>query len=101
MEKGYNPLDNIDDALSGDFNFWTVSEKGDIGRPDRSDVQISAEELLTDNWLFQMIDKERKAGSRSAEAEFYFVFMEALRRAGYKKITLDVEDIHAPISGEK
>lgn len=97
----YNPLDNIDEALKNDFDFWTVSDKGDIGRPDRTEVQIPAEELLSQNWLSHMIGKERYVGSKSAEAEFYFVFMEALRRAGYKKITLDVEDLHADISGEK
>jgi hypothetical protein len=101
MEKVYNPLDNINDALSADFNFWTISEKGDIGRPDRSDVLISAEELLDTNWLTQEIGKERVSNSKAAEAEFYFVFMEALRRAGYKKITLDVENLHNFIIGVK
>ncbi len=101
MEKGYNPTDNIEETLNENFKFWTVSEKGDIGRPDRSEVQISAEELLSENWLHYTIGKERKTGSKCAESEFYFVFMEALRRAGYKKITLDVEDPRIPISGEK
>lgn len=101
MEQGYNPLENIDETLSDDFKFWTVSEKGDIGRPDRREVIISAEELLDTNWLSHEISKERILNSKAAEAEFYFVFMKALRNAGYKRITLDVEDIHAHIIGEK
>ena len=101
MDKGYNPMDNIDEALSDDLKFWTVSEKGDIGRPDRRLVEIPAEELLYDNWLTHEIGKERKRNSKAAEAEFYFAFMKALRCAGYRKITLDVENLHAPITGEK
>lgn len=101
MEKCYNPLDNIDEALKNDFEFWTVSEKGDISRPDRAEVQIPAEDLLSQNWLSHMIGKERNKDSKSAEAEFYFAYMEALRRAGYKRITLDLENPHAAISGEK
>lgn len=97
----YRPLDNIAEVLNNDFKFWTVSERGDIGRPDRTEVQIPAEDLLSQNWLSHMIAKERNIGSKSAEAEFYFVFMEALRRAGYKKVTLDVKNLHATISGEK
>lgn len=97
----YNPLDNIDEALKNDFEFWTVSEKGDISRPDRAEVQIPAEDLLSQNWLSHMIGKERDKDSKSAEAEFYFAYMEALRRAGYKRITLDVENLYATIRGEK
>lgn len=97
----YNPLDNIEKALDNDFKFWSITDDGDICRPDRSEIQIQAGELLDVNWLSQIIGKERVQNSKNAESEFYFVFMEALRRAGYKKITLDVENIHAPIIGEK
>lgn len=101
MEKGYNPMDNIEETLNENFKFWTVSEKGDISRSYRPEEGIPAENLLDTNWLSHMMGKERVKDSKSAESEFYFVFMEALRRAGYKKITLDVENIHAPISGTK
>lgn len=97
----YNPLDNLDEALDNDFKFWSITDNGDICRPDRSEIQIQASELLDVNWLSHIIGKGRVPDSKNAESEFYFVFMEALHRAGYKRIMLDVENIHAPIIGEK
>ena len=97
----YNPLDNIDEALENGFEFWSVTENGDICRYDRSEIQITADRLLETNWLTQEIGKTRKPDSKTAESEFYFVYIEALRRAGYKKITLDLENIHSAMVGEK
>lgn len=95
-----HPFDDVDEDLINDFKYWTIGVNGDIGRPDREDVQISKEELLSQIWLTHVIKKERHHNTDSAESEFYSVFMEALKRAGYKKIILDVEDLYAPIIAE-
>ena len=95
------PFDNIEEDLTNDFHFWKIADNGDITRSDREEVEIPCEALLNTNWLSHEIKKERQSGTASAESEFYFVFMEALRRAGYKQITIDVENIYAPICASR
>lgn len=48
------------------------------------------------NWLNQVIRKNEK----TAESEFYFAFVEALRRAGFKRLIINLED-ETRISAEK
>lgn len=96
-----HPFDDIENDLAPNFEFWTISDKGDILYKGRDYISIPSEDLLSMNWLSQEIKKERSPNSKSAESEFYFVFIEALRRAGYKTITIDVTDEAAPIVGEK
>ena len=101
QENKTTPFSNLDDDLqNNEFQFWTVADNGDIGRPDRTDIQIPKEKLLSQNWLTHVIAKERHPNTDSAEKEFYFVLMEALRRAGYKRITINLENLYEPIIGE-
>ena len=92
-----SPFEDIEDTLSNDFQFWRVAENGDISRSDREYIEITSQHLLEQNWLTIEMEKERHRGTANAEREFYFAYIEALRRAGYKKIIIDVRDIYAPI----
>lgn len=96
-----HPFDDIDNDLTMDFEYWEISDNGDISLFGRDDIRISSKDLLSMNWLSHEIKKERRPNSRSAESEFYLVYIEALRRAGYRTITIDVRDENAPIVGKK
>ncbi len=88
-DLGFSPFDKemIDKVLSNELKYWTVDEQGDISRKDRN-YEISHQRLTDINWLDQILSKNEK----NAEQEFYFVFIEALRRAGYKTVTIDLEN---------
>ena len=56
--------------------------------------------MANGNQLVQQMSKSRNEEEKEANAEFYFAYIEALRNAGYKKMTIDVTNIHAPIVAE-
>lgn len=94
-DLGFNIFDKINKVFDEEFKFWNVDENGNIFRKDYN-YEIKAERLIAMNWLNQVMHKNEKI----AESEFYFVFTEALRRTGYKKLIIDLED-ETKISAEK
>ena len=83
-------------VITNNFEYWDIDELGNILRKE-DNYPIEHHRLLVHNWLDQII---KKNGS-NAEQEFYFVFLEALERAGYKKLIIDLKDPLHSISVEK
>lgn len=101
MNGYYSPMDDVKDALSEQsFKWWTVDESGNISYKGHSKAFISSENLTTENQLTHQMSRLRSEEEIGANAEFYFAYLEALRNAGYKKITIDVTNIHALILAE-
>lgn len=97
----YNPMENVEDALSEQsLKWWSVDEHGNISYKGHSKAFISSENLTNGNQLTHQMSRLRSEEEKEANAEFYFAYLEALRNAGYKKITIDVTNIHAPIFAE-
>lgn len=94
-DLGFNVYDKFKETFNEKFNFWDVDEVGNIVRKDQS-YEIGCERLTEMNWLNQVIRKNEK----TAESEFYFAFVEALRRAGFKRLIINLED-ETRISVEK
>ena len=94
-DLGFNVYDKFNEVFDNKYNFWDVDETGNIVRKDQS-YEIGSERLTEMNWLNHVMSKNEKI----AGCEFYFVFTEALRRAGYKKLIIDLED-ETKITAEK
>lgn len=94
-DLGYSIFDKINDVFNETFKFWNVDEEGNIFRKDYH-YEIPSEHLTIMNWLNQVMSKNEK----TAESEFYFAFVEALRRAGFKRLIINLED-ETRISAEK
>ncbi len=86
----------IEKALSSDFDFWNLDEEGNISKKGMR-YELPSDRLTEYNWLNHILPQNDK----STEKEFYFVYIEALKRAGYKKITIDLEDPNNPIIASK
>lgn len=97
MEKTseFKYFDNIEEALDTNFKYWEVDEIGNISRKDKN-YPIDAKRLTEMNWLNHILQKNLN----SAEQEFYFVFLEALKKAGYISLTINLLD-NLKISAEK
>lgn len=94
-DTGFSIFDKHNEVFNEKFSFWNVDDEGNIFRNDYN-YEIAADRLTEMNWLNHVMHKNEK----TAESEFYFVFTEALRRAGYKKLIIDLED-ETKISAEK
>ena len=92
-----HPFDSVDEDLENQFEHWTISNCGDIEHRERTDIVIPQSALLNQNWLTHILKKVSYGNCAPAEQEFYFVYLEALKRAGYRKITIDLEDPEAPV----
>lgn len=94
-------MDNVRDTLfEQSFKWWSVDEHGNISYKGHSKAFISSENLTNGNQLTHQMSRLRSEEEKEANAEFYFAYLEALRNAGYKKITIDVTNIHASIFAE-
>ena len=79
---------NIEDALNATYKFWKIDDNGNIRRLFQEDYIIEKDRFTEMNWLNHILGKyDENAGN-----EFYFVYMEALKKAGYKTLTIDLED---------
>ena len=88
---------NIEDALNATYKFWEIDDNGNIIRLHQESYIIEKDRLTELNWLNHILNKyDENAGN-----EFYFVFMEALKKAGYKTLTIDLEDSLNKITATK
>lgn len=80
-------MENLEDIFQNNFTFWDVDDKGNISKKDKK-YEISCDRLLELNWLEHIIKKNKQ----TAEQEFYYVFMAALKNAGYSQITINLDE---------
>lgn len=81
----FSIFDNMEAAFDNGFNHWEIDEIGNISRIHQN-YHINAERLTEMNWINHILQKN----DNTAEQEFYFVFLEALKRAGYISLTIDL-----------
>lgn len=87
---------NMDDAeiFNPQFGNWEVKDDGEILY---HGSEIAIKEIpvigLENAHLTQMLSKFRGVKSDDA-VEFYFAYLEALKNAGYKSLTIDLTHIH-------
>ncbi|MCR4857310.1 MAG: hypothetical protein K5890_03830 [Bacteroidales bacterium] len=95
---GYNIFDKeiMDKIFNNSFEYWNIDNTGNISKK-RMVYEIEQNRLTEMNWLNHILSKNEK----TEEQEFYFVFIEALRRAGYKKLIIDLEDSNNKITAIK
>ena len=79
------------------FEYWDVSDNGDISSIDPNGnfgpFFIPAQELTMTNWTTHFFRKCFCDDGEKIKEEFYFAYFRALRNAGIKNITLDVNTI--------
>ena len=82
-------MDNIEEALTNSWEeYWEIKDDGtmiNIQSP-RMTYRIEGERLTEENWLYHIFEK----GEDYYNKEFFFAYMEALRRRGITQITIDV-----------
>lgn len=83
----YIKMQNEEEIFQNNFTFWDVDNKGNISKKDKN-YEIPCDRLTELNWLEQVIKKNEL----TAEQEFYYVFMVALKNAGYSQITINLND---------
>ena len=87
---------NMDDAeiFNTQFGNWEVKDDGEILY---HGSEIAVKEIpaigLENTHLTQMLSKFR-GGKNDDAAEFYFAYLEALKKAGYQSLTIDLTRIH-------
>lgn len=89
--------DLINDFLKKEeYKYWTVSENGDMDEKIVPEEQpypcypIPANRLNELNWLTHVFNKVGPDWPDEKKIEFYFAYLEALRNAGFKSITIDL-----------
>lgn len=101
MSNSWKLFDNVEEDLKDNFTWWIVDERGNITYKGHTGVYISIESLTSGNMLSHIFSKVRNETEALANSEFYFAFLKALENAGYKRIIIDVTNIHNPIIFEK
>lgn len=88
--------ENLEDALCPNYGNWQLTDDGEIvyqGQEIGYEGRIIPVGELSNVHLTHMLGKFRGGQSDDA-AQYYFVYLEALRRAGFKKLTIDLDNIH-------
>lgn len=88
-------FDDMESVFEATFKNWEILEDCTIVSKNRR-YTIEGDRLLEQNWLNHILNKV----GEQYDKEFYFVYLEALRRKGYKKITIDIVDKRSLISAE-
>lgn len=85
---------DVEEIFNPQFGNWEVKDDGEILY---HGSEIAIKEIpaigLGNAHLTQMLSKFRGGKSDDA-AEFYFAYLQALRNAGYKSLTIDLTHIH-------
>lgn len=87
---------DLEEIFTKKFNHWDVDDMGNISRKIQS-YPISFDQLSDMNWLNHIFSKDIDPTEKN---EFYFVYLKALKNAGFQKITIDLEKPYK-ISAEK
>jgi len=94
FENSSPQLDDLEKELLQDFGNWELTEDGSIIYNGKAiGYKKISQEDLADIGLTHMLQKGWSGNEKDAK-DFYFVYLEALRRAGYKEFTIDLNDIH-------
>lgn len=96
-DSEFRITDDFDEVFNRNFKHWKIDDKGNISLNNQPHYEITYDRLIEQNWLNQVISKCQE----DATHEFYFVFIEALRRAKYKTITIDLKDPVNKITAER
>lgn len=96
-ELGWKLFDDLEKDLDDNLKWWDVDENGNIQYKGGTKSSISADNLTQCNYLTHVLKKVRPDAEKDANAEFYFAYLRALKNVGFKKITIDVCNLHAPI----
>ena len=85
---------DVEEIFNPQFCNWNVKDDGEI-LYHGSEIAIKGIPAigLENAHLTQMLSKFRGGKSDDA-AEFYFAYLEALKKAGYKSFTIDLTNIH-------
>lgn len=96
-EQGWKLFDDLEKDLEDNLKWWDVDENGNIQYKGSTKSSISADQLTQCNYLTHVLTRVRPDAEKDANAEFYFAYLRALKNVGFKKITIDVCNLHAPI----
>lgn len=88
LDDSYSPMDGFEEALIPQYEkYWEIKDDGtmvNIASPQK--YTIEGERLTEENWLYPIFEKSGDYFNK----EFFFAYMEALRRRGISQITIDV-----------
>lgn len=83
----------LEEVFTQDFGNWEVKDDGSIIYKGNSlGTKSFPKEKLKWSDLTQMLGKVYK--DYKDARDYYFAYLEALKRAGYKKMTIDLTNIH-------
>lgn len=86
----------IDEVLQPPYaDAWEVAKDGKITYKGHTGTVIEANVLTTGNRLTEVMSKVLDIDK--ANEQFYFAFLQALKNAGYSKLTIDLNDIHKSV----
>lgn len=87
-DRFYRIFDNEEDVFKETWEkYWEIQDDGtmvNIASPQK--YTIEGERLTEENWLYPIFEKSGDYFNK----EFFFAYMEALRRRGISQITIDV-----------
>ena len=93
-ETQHQGMLNEEEALNQQFGNWEVKDDGEIIY---HGSEIAIKEIpaigLENEHLTHMLNKFREGNDKDA-AEFYYAYLQALKNAGYKSLTIDLTHIH-------
>lgn len=88
-DRFYRIFDNEEDVFKETWEkYWEIQDDGtmiNIQHPQKS-YRIEGDRLTEENWLYHIFGKEPDYFNK----EFFFAYMEALRRRGVTQITIDI-----------
>lgn len=88
--------EDLNELFTPDYGNWELNDAGEIVYHNNQigyNGRVFSVSELKDIHLTHMLSKFRGGPSEDA-ANYYFVYLEALRRAGYKTLTIDLNAIH-------
>ena len=87
LDDSYSPMDGFEEALIPQYEkYWEIKDDGtmvNIASPQK--YTIEGERLTEENWLYPIFEKSGDYFNK----EFFFAYMEALRRRGISQITIE------------
>lgn len=94
QEEKAKGLENVEEILTDDFGNWEVKDDGDIEYHGTAlGTKSIPKEDLKNVSLSHMLNKF-KEGSYKDGVDYYYAYLRALHNAGYKTLTIDLENIH-------
>lgn len=97
-ENGFRLFEDLEKELTDDFGNWEVKDDGEIVYNGKGIAYkgISRDALKSFTTLTDMFKKFKPEDSKDA-LDFYFAYITALRNAGYKSLTINLNNSHITI----